>query len=156
MTIQGKDLERLLSEDRVISLIIREVSAIDDFLNLLIARYFSIRKRERLFMDLVTSRLSYSAKIDLLRRCEYSRDHKSLRVFSELERLAFLRNIVAHRFDAMFGRRGIDRLEKRPDVIALLDEFPNYIKVVIQEAWKDLFRLSSTNDMQWNVRNKKQ
>jgi hypothetical protein len=154
MTIKGEELERLLSEDHVISLIIREVSSIDDFLNLLIARYFSIRKREKLFMDLVTNRLSYSAKINLLRKCEYSRNHKSLRVFPVLERLAFLRNIVAHRFDAMFGKSGIDRIEKRPDVIALLDDFPNHIQTVFKEAWDDLFRLIRTNDMQWNLKQK--
>lgn len=152
MTINQNELSQLLSQDEVISLVIREVASIDDFLNLLIARYFSIRSRETIFMDLVTSKMSYSAKIDLLRKCTYSRKHKSLNVFPTLERLAVLRNVVAHRFDAQFGRRGIDRLVKRKDVWALLDDFPEHFKKVTKEVWDQLFYLARTKDMQWNTR----
>lgn len=152
MTINKKKLSRLLSQDEVISRIIQEVASIDDFLNLLIVRYFSVKKREKLFMALITSKMSYSTKIELLRKCTYSRKHKSLNVFPTLEKLAVLRNVVAHKFDAMFGRRGIDRLVKREDVLALLDDFPEHFNKVTKEAWDQLFYLARTKDMQWNIK----
>jgi hypothetical protein len=95
--------ERRLRSDEYAGRIIKWTSIFEAKLDFLLAAYFvnpvisDSRDACSIFMDQVLSRMSFAAKIDLLRNVRFSKPLRSQKgVVEELDKLRKLRNVLAH------------------------------------------------------------
>ena len=140
------ELKDFLSKDDVISKIIKEFSMLDDLLNIIIARYFVKNNREYAFVTLIMERLTFSNKLNILRKAKYQKKYKSLEVINFLERLSILRNYVAHNYSWSIHNNAFQKLLKRPDVLKLLEGFPLVFNKEVHRSIDRLGRLQQTKD----------
>jgi hypothetical protein len=87
----------LLQSDDFAGHIIRWVAIFESRLDQLLAAYFSSRRHDIEFYELVLSKLSFAEKIDVLRRIALPRPLKSKQnIVASLDSLRQLRNALAH------------------------------------------------------------
>lgn len=116
----------LLQSDDFAGHIIRWVAIFETRLDGLLAAYFSNRKHDMEFHDLVLSRLTFAAKIDVLRGIALARPLKSKQnIVLSLDRLRRLRNALAH--SAHMSDRDIQKLRSDAWIVAFVVGYPKTV-----------------------------
>ena len=116
----------LLQSDDFAGHIIRWVAIFESRLDELLAAYFSNRRHDMEFYELVLSRLPFAAKIEVLRRIELPRPLKSKQnTVASLERLRRLRNALAH--SSQMSERDIQKLRSDAWIVAFVVGYPKTV-----------------------------
>jgi hypothetical protein len=116
----------LLQSDDFAGHIIRWVAIFETRLDGLLAAYFSNRRHDMEFHQLVLSRLSFAEKIDILRSIALPRPLKSKQnIVASLDRLRRLRNALAH--TTHMPDRDIQKLRSDAWIVAFVVGYPKTV-----------------------------
>ena len=116
----------LLQSDDFAGHIIRWVAIFETRLDELLAAYFSNRRHDVEFYELILSRLSFAAKIEILRSIALTRPLKSKQnIVASLDRLRRLRNALAH--TSHMSDRDIQKLRSDAWIVAFVVGYPKTV-----------------------------
>jgi hypothetical protein len=124
-------LRTLLSEDAVAGRVIRDLSALEERLGMILQRYFAAQERYNEFDDVFLARLSLVGKINILRAMKLptkmaSRDQ----AVTWLNKLRILRNILAH--GSYVSEDDIKRVASENELREMLMTYPASYRKRIQ------------------------
>ena len=143
-TSSRKDhVRRVLAPDENAGRIVRGFAELEWNLELLLTRYFATQERFNEFNEILMGRFTMRQKIELLRRMTLPRRMRARdNAVSSLEKLLFLRNIVAH--SSFATDEDCERLASDNEIWRALEQFPKSFNLEVRNVKNRLTSLESS------------